>query len=630
LLLFLLAAGSARANSLSPEAEAKSRAYYHFALGHYYEELAGPFRRSAYLREAIDHYKKALQYDPSSTQVVIQLAEAYRTSGSIRDAVVEARQLLEKNPDNLAAHRLLGRIYFQTLGEMEPATPAKDTLRLAIEEYEHITRLTPDDTDAWLTLARLHRMNSDLDATEAALKEVLAREPQSEVALATLAALYTDRGQHEKATELLEAAAEGTSSSRLLGALGYSYDQAGEIDKAIEAYRRALTRESDHFEIRRRLADALLRAERYDEAIVEYQAIIDADPGDAEAYLRLSQLFRFQRRFAEARATLQKAKKAAPDNLEIGFNEALLHEAEGNYDAAVAVLSDMLARMTKASGDYNPREQHGRSVVLERLGATYRRMEQFDEGAKVFEMMLALNEDAARRGYAQIAETYRQARLYDQGIEALRQARERFPDDRDFVVQLAMLTSESGALEPAAELLRSLLDEGGDPDLDRQVHMALAQIFERHKRWPDAEAAINDAEHLVSTESQLEFVYFLRGAIYERQKRYDEAEEQFRQALEMNPDSAITLNYLGYMFADQNMKLEESVELLKRAVALEPNNGAYLDSLGWAYYRLEKLELAEKYRGLCPPGRQDQATKAPPGARDPKPQEAPGVTASRP
>jgi tetratricopeptide (TPR) repeat protein len=255
----------------------------------------------------------------------------------------------------------------------------------------------------------------------------------------------------------------------------------------------------------------------------------------------------------------------------------------------------MLARMTNASGEYNPQEQHSRSIVLERLGATYRRMEEFDEAAEVFEMMLALNEDSARRGYAQMAETYRQARRYDEGMAALRQARERFPDDRDIVTQLAMLTSESGDLEPAADLLHGLLEEGEDPDLDRQVYMALAQIFERHKRWPEAEAAIDDAGKLATTESQLEFVYFLRGAIYERQKRYEEAEEQFRAALEINPDSAITLNYLGYMFADQNMKLEESVELLKRAVELEPNNGAYLDSLGWAYYRLEKLELAEKY-----------------------------------
>jgi thioredoxin-like negative regulator of GroEL len=233
LLLLLLAPVSALPGALSAEVEAKSRAYYHFALGHYYEELAGPFRRSAYLREAIDHYKKALQYDPNSTLIVIQLAEAYRTSGSTRDAVVEARQLLEKDPDNLAAHRLLGRIYFQTLGELEPATPTKDTLRLALEEYQHITRLSPDDTDAWLMLARLHRMNSDLDGTEAALKEVLVREPQSEAALATLAALYTDRGEHDKATELLEAAAEDAASSRLLGALGYAYDQAGEVEKAM-------------------------------------------------------------------------------------------------------------------------------------------------------------------------------------------------------------------------------------------------------------------------------------------------------------------------------------------------------------------------------------------------------------
>jgi len=63
----------------------------------------------------------------------------------------------------------------------------------------------------------------------------------------------------------------------------------------------------------------------------------------------------------------------------------------------------------------------------------------------------------------------------------------------------------------------------------------------------------------------------------------------------MNPKSAVTLNYLGYMFADKNMKLEESVALIQRALELDPYNGAYLDSLGWAYFRLGRLDQAEEY-----------------------------------
>jgi tetratricopeptide (TPR) repeat protein len=595
LLLLPVRTSLAATAETDAQAEAKARAYYYFTLGHYYEELAGPFRRSAYLREAIEQYKKALQYDPNSTQIVIQLAEAYRTNGSIRDAVVETRQLLEKDPDNLAAHRLLARIYFQTLGELDSSSTTKDTLRLAIEQYQEITRLAPDDTDAWLMLARLRRMSNDSEGTEAALKEVLAREPYSEIALATLAALYTERGEHDKATKLLEDATAHVSSARLFGALGYAYEQSDQTDKAIEAYRRALSQDNEKVEIRRRLAEALLRADRYDEALTEYKALAEANPEDADAYLRLSQIYRQQHRYADAHAAIEEAKKAAPDNLEVNFNEAVLYEVEGNYDGALAVLSELLSRVTSPSGEYTDQEKRTRGIVLERLGATYRQAENYDQAVKSFEMMLSLDEDTARRGYAQIGETYRQSREYDKGIAILRQGRERFPDDRDLTTQLAMLFSESGDLASAVHLLQGLADTAKDDADARQVQMALAQVYEHSKKWPEAEAAIAQAEKLSSNDTDLQYVYFLRGAVYERQKLYDKAEAEFRKVLALNPDSAITLNYLGYMLADNNTKLQEALTLLKHAVELEPTNGAYLDSLGWAYYRLDNLEQAEKY-----------------------------------
>jgi tetratricopeptide (TPR) repeat protein len=142
------------------------------------------------------------------------------------------------------------------------------------------------------------------------------------------------------------------------------------------------------------------------------------------------------------------------------------------------------------------------------------------------------------------------------------------------------------------ELARSLLENGPE---DRQIHLGLAQMFERHKRWAEAEAELAAAEKLVEDEAGAEYVYFLRGALHERQKKYDLAEAEFRRVLEINPESALALNYLGYMFADQNMKLDEAVKLIERALDIDPYNGAYLDSLGWAYFRQGKLELAEEY-----------------------------------
>jgi tetratricopeptide (TPR) repeat protein len=82
--------------------------------------------------------------------------------------------------------------------------------------------------------------------------------------------------------------------------------------------------------------------------------------------------------------------------------------------------------------------------------------------------------------------------------------------------------------------------------------------------------------------------------MYEREKKYDLAEKMFRQVLEVDATNASALNYLGYMLADQNVRLQEAQDLVKRAVRIEPNNYAFLDSLGWVYYRLNRLEDAER------------------------------------
>ena len=119
-------------------------------------------------------------------------------------------------------------------------------------------------------------------------------------------------------------------------------------------------------------------------------------------------------------------------------------------------------------------------------------------------------------------------------------------------------------------------------------------MYTRLKRWSDAEESLNKAELLSTKPDDKEYIYFLRGSTYEREKKYDEAEAEFKKVLAVNPQSAVTLNYLGYMNADRGVQLEESLNQIKQAVSLDPTNGAYLDSLGWAYFKLGKYDLAEE------------------------------------
>ncbi len=153
------------------------------------------------------------------------------------------------------------------------------------------------------------------------------------------------------------------------------------------------------------------------------------------------------------------------------------------------------------------------------------------------------------------------------------------------------MLGEKGQLDDADKVLRGLL-KGGDDDED--VYLDLAQVQERGRRYAEAEQSALKAQELANESAEKETATFMLGAIYERQKKYDLAETQFKKALELDPKNAAALNYYGYMLADRGVRLEEATSLIRKALEQEPGNGAYLDSLGWAYYKQNKLAEAEE------------------------------------
>ena len=97
-------------------------------------------------------------------------------------------------------------------------------------------------------------------------------------------------------------------------------------------------------------------------------------------------------------------------------------------------------------------------------------------------------------------------------------------------------------------------------------------------------------------------ITFELGAVLDKQKKFAESEAVFRQLITKEPENAAALNYLGYMLAERGERLNESVDYIKRALAIDPENGSYLDSIGWAYYKDGKLDLAVEHlsaRRMC-------------------------------
>ncbi|MDP9052448.1 MAG: tetratricopeptide repeat protein [Acidobacteriota bacterium] len=155
----------------------------------------------------------------------------------------------------------------------------------------------------------------------------------------------------------------------------------------------------------------------------------------------------------------------------------------------------------------------------------------------------------------------------------------------------AQQLADAGQVEQGLALAKAQSVGGAS---DRDVEEELAQMYIRLKRFDEANVQLDKATVLATKPDEKLYALFLRGEMYDRQKMYDKAEAEFRKALAIDAQNAGVLNYLGYMLADRGEKLPEALKMIRQAVDLEPQNGAYLDSLGWAYFKAGQYPQAEE------------------------------------
>jgi tetratricopeptide (TPR) repeat protein len=167
---------------------------------------------------------------------------------------------------------------------------------------------------------------------------------------------------------------------------------------------------------------------------------------------------------------------------------------------------------------------------------------------------------------------------------------QKYPEARLLRILRAHVVGEMGQVGEAVSQLQALMK---NTPADQELYLHVAQVYIQAKQFAEAEQAVNKALGYSSKPEEEGYSRFVLGEIYERQKKYDLAEEQFKKVLAADPFNASAANYLGYMLADRGVRLEESVKYIQKALELEPNNGAYLDSLGWAYYKMNRCDLAE-------------------------------------
>ena len=568
----------------------RAEAYADFMLGHLAEQQFDETGKSELAGQAIEYYQKAHALD-SDAAITERIAEVYAASQRTDDAIRQAQSALQQDPNNLAAHHLLARIYIHNLGDMSPNDGQAETISLAVEQLKAVQRLDPADVESQLWLAHLYGFQNKPQQTEQVLRGILSHAADNESALEQLSQLYLDEGRTQEAISLLKNAAGVSNAAGLYDLLGTAYTKSNNSPKAEEAFQRAVALEPDDAGHRKGLAQALLSNRKYQPALNQYERLTKIEPENPENYLRMSQIYRHLDQLDKSESNLMQAKKYAPGSLEVLYNEALLYEAQARYKDAVQVLSDAIAGVKAQQKEGQP-APNALTILYEQLGMAYRQSGDFSSAERSFEDMQQLGPASQKRGELLLIDTYRTSGDIKRAIAEAEKARATDSSDQSLAVTYAMLLGDNGQTDDATKVLRGLVHGN---QADRETYLDLAQIEERGKRYADAQADANKALNMSQQDSDKETAWFLLGSIYDGQKQYDQAEEMFRKALAINSHDAMVLNYYGYMLADRGVRLDEAITMIHSAVVEDPTNGAYLDSLGWAYFKQGNLPQAQQY-----------------------------------
>jgi tetratricopeptide (TPR) repeat protein len=544
----------------APKPDNKAGAYYNFAMGRVYAELAQAYgNKPEYLNKAIQHYQEALKLDPGASLVFEELTDLFIQTNHLRDAITQAEEMLKTSPDNIDARRMLGRVYMKMISTNDNRIN-EDYLKKAIEQLKLVTEKDPKDAESFVALGRLYRVSNNSVDAEKSFNKALEAEADNEEALTGLASLYTDLGDNKRAIEKLKLAAEKNPNERTLIQLGALYEQLRDYKSAADTLKQALEMQPDNPRLQAGLANNLMLSDREEEALAIFQKLSDEDPTNVQPKLRIAEIYRVKHDYTKAAEALKRAKALNPQDMEVRYEEVRLLEAQGKYTEAISQLKVLVDETSRPK--YSASETAARAALLNELASLYRTNSQYTEAIDTYRKAAALAKEDSDAIALQIIDTLRVAK----NPEGLRKE-----------------------VDTKAAEIRARMK--GKPDLGQLL--LLTTVYEHGRFYSDEAKVLDEAEKVASTPKEKETVFFTRGAMYERQKKVEPAEAEFRKVLASNPEHFGALNYLGYMLVDHKIRLDEATQMIKKALDGDPENGAYLDSLGWAYYQQGKFEEAE-------------------------------------
>jgi tetratricopeptide (TPR) repeat protein len=535
---------------------------------------------------AIAALQRAMKLDPKSADLRAELAGLYARQSRLRESIEAANAALAINPGHGEANRVLGSIY-ASFAERDPngAAPGAGQpgyRQLALEHLERSLKASSPATAiaVRLTIARLQMSASAFDKAIPVLRQLLADEPWLPQGVAMLAQAYTESGQSGSAIALLQEAV--AIEPAFHETLASAYEKDRRWPEAARAYEQASDQSPRDMSLKTRWAFSLLSipdgsgAKRARDILLE---VTKASPTEGWPLYLLARAERAAGDLAASESAARRLMAISPGSTSGAHALAQVLEARREWPALIEALEPIAANPSRArEGDT--------ALILTHLGFAYLEVGRDADAVAAFERASTLDaSDSASRVY--LAQALVSAKQYDRALAVVRAERQADPKDS----RLARLEADAirglGRFDDGAAVLKGLV--AASPG-DASAVQNLAEYYAAANRYAEAAGFLKDAVARFPDSAGVLFQY---GAMLERQSLHADAERVFRRVLERSPEHGPTLNYLGYTLVERGGSLEEAVVLLKRAVALDPYNGAYLDSLGWAYLKLDQLDLAE-------------------------------------
>ena len=565
--------------------------------------------------EALGLFERAVAADPEAPFLRLGLAEFLAGLGRSEEAAEQAAAAYRLAPDDVDVLRAYAQAQVDPRGGGGRRGEAIDR---ALEALERLRRLAPGDLQGMILLYQIRRTREEYGEAASVLEELVSYHNGNRQLQSMLVDAFRRAGRDDRAQELQEEMLrlDGlTLEARM--ELAHRESQRGNHSEAIDLLEGGVAENPESIAVRGALAEEYYRrgvargrtpgqrADDLAEALHRLRALPEAARATPRARILEATILAESERTPEAVELLEELRRESRDDPRIVRELVPLLAREGEWRRIGDIGQGMVDRADRSTPEGERSANLGLSMLVEAL----RQLGELDRALEVLEA------EETRAGES-VEGVLSQAELL---VDAGRKRRALAMLRRGIVANERLLRAGEGgepefaALKKKARLyfgleadrlaLRVYEDLVSNGDLQRL--MLVADFCREQGRFAEAvpflQRALSGVDGGVETgldigEDELRVALrFQLGEAYERSRRYDEAADQFRAVLELEPENSLALNYLGYMWADNGENLEQALELIRRAVDLDPNNGAFVDSLGWALFRLGEFEQARRH-----------------------------------